>query len=391
MDVRELSWKGRGRLWMRIGIRVLLAAAAILLVVYAGPPLLSLFMPFVLALLMAWILNPMVRWLQRKLKISRKPLSLLLIILVLLVAGGILGLFLYELGSEVYSLVANWALVGGKVEQIVQSLVERFSHVVELLPAGVSEWIAGLYENLKVWLGEVVPGLLATVGVGAGSVAMKVPSIAVGAAIFLVATYFITADYPRIRLMATDRMSPGVHKFLSSVRKVGIAALGGYVRAQLILSLVVFFILLIGFLIVGQSYALLLAFVFAIMDFIPIIGSGTVIVPWSVINLLTGNYRGAIELMIIWGIICVFRRVAEPKIVGDQTGLSPIMSLISIYVGMRLAGVLGMILGPVVVMVLMSIAKMDVMTGIRNDIRLVVQDTHALLSAAKKKEEEDKS
>ena len=116
------------------------------------------------------------------------------------------------------------------------------------------------------------------------------------------------------------------------------------------------------------------------MDFIPIIGAGTVMVPWAVIALFTHNYLDAIEIMVIWGIIAMFRRVMEPKFVGDQTGLSPIASLVSIYVGMQVAGVLGMILGPILLLVLLNLAGMGMFRGLRLDIAAAVRDIAALLS-----------
>ena len=384
MERRELSGKERGRLWIRIGIRLLLAAAALLLLFLAVPPLFSLFMPFVLALVMAWLLNPLVRWLHRKLKISRKVISLLLIVLVFGVVGGLLFWFIYGIGSEIYSLVSNWDSVRMAITSGLDVLGGYFERFFALLPADVAGWLDDLYAQLMVWLKDVVPTLLASVGKRAGNIAMGLPSGVVAAIVFLMASYFITADYPGIRFWATERMSPGVHSFLSRVRRVAMGAFGGYVKAQLILSLAVFFILLIGFTIIGQGYALLLALLFAVMDFIPIIGSGTVMVPWAVISLVIGDYRKALELMIIWGFICLFRRVAEPKVVGDQTGLSPILSLISIYVGMRLAGVLGMVFGPVVVLILINIWKMDVLSGARRDWKTAVNDIRALLEPAKK-------
>lgn len=384
MERRELSGKERGRLWIRIGIRLLLTAAALLLLFLAVPPLFSLFMPFVLALVMAWLLNPLVRWLHRKLKISRKVISLLLIVLVFGVVGGLLFWFIYGIGSEIYSLVSNWDSVRMAITSGLDALGGYFERFFALLPADVAGWLDDLYAQLMVWLKDVVPTLLASVGKRAGNIAMGLPSGVVAAIVFLMASYFITADYPGIRFWATERMSPGVHSFLSRVRRVAMGAFGGYVKAQLILSLAVFFILLIGFTIIGQGYALLLALLFAVMDFIPIIGSGTVMVPWAVISLVIGDYRKALELMIIWGFICLFRRVAEPKVVGDQTGLSPILSLISIYVGMRLAGVLGMVFGPVVVLILINIWKMDVLSGARRDWKTAVNDIRALLEPAKK-------
>lgn len=380
MELRELSWKERGRLWVRLGIRLLLTAAVLLLLFLAVPPLLSLFMPFVLAFLMAWLLNPLVRWLHRRLHISRKLLSLLLIVLVFAVVGGVLFGFLYGIGSEIYSLVTNWPAVESDILGGLDAIGEQFQRIFDLLPTRVTDWIDGLYGRLMSWLEEVVPQLLASVGRGAGSFAMSVPSWVIAAVVFLMASYFITSDYPRIRFLVTERMHTDARGFLGRVRDVAVAAFGGYVKAELILSIGVFFILLIGFFIIGQSYALLLAFLLAVMDFIPIIGAGTVMVPWAVVDVVMGDYRKALELMVIWGIICLFRRVAEPKVVGDQTGLSPILSLVSIYVGMRLAGVLGMILGPVALLILINIVKMDVFSGFHRDISLAVQDVRALLA-----------
>ena len=159
-------------------------------------------------------------------------------------------------------------------------------------------------------------------------------------------------------------------------------AFGGYIKSQLLLSLGVFVILTVGFLVIRQPYSLLLAFVLAVMDFIPIIGAGTVMVPWAVVDLITGDYRQAIELMVIWGIIALFRRVGEPKILGDQTGLSPILSLVGIYVGMRVGGVLGMVVGPLLLLVCINLAKLGIFRPVVADLRLAVRDVAAILKGS---------
>ena len=156
-------------------------------------------------------------------------------------------------------------------------------------------------------------------------------------------------------------------------------AFGGFVRAQFLLSSVVFFILLAGFTLLGQRYALLLALLLAVMDFIPIIGAGTLLLPWAALCLLTQDSRRGVELLVIWGIIALFRRVAEPRVVGNQTGLSPILSLISIYVGMRLVGVPGMVLGPVVFLVVFNLVQAGVFDGIWEDLRLASREIRAIL------------
>ena len=194
------------------------------------------------------------------------------------------------------------------------------------------------------------------------------------------ASYFITADYPRIRFLVTDRMPKPVRAFFSDFRRIFVEAFGGYIKSQLILSLGVFCILTVGFLMTHQPYGLLLAFLLSVLDFIPIIGAGTVMVPWAFAALFTGDFAAAVELMAIWGAIALFRRVLEPKVVGDQTGLSPILSLVSVYVGMKLAGVLGMVFGPVLLLVALNLAGMGMLRGIRLDLEAAARDIAAVLS-----------
>ena len=379
MDYRELTWRERGRLWLRLGIRLVLAVLVILLLALLAPPLASLFMPFLLALVLAWILNPIVRRLRDRLGISRKILSLVLLILLFAVAGGLLSALVYNIAAELISLAQNWRAIWASFQVVMEEMGAFLDGLFQHLPAQVGETANGLLARLADWLQTVVPAFLASAAAGAGSFAMSVPSFAVSSVMFIMASYFITSDYPRLRFLVTDRLSPGMSDFFGSVKRAAVAAFGGYVKAQLILSFVIFFILLIGFSIIGQPYAVLLAFLLAVLDFIPIIGSGTAMVPWAAVDLLTGNLRHAVELMVIWGIIALFRRVAEPKVVGDQTGLSPIMSLISIYVGMKLAGVMGMILGPVVCMVVINVVKLGVLDGAMDDVRLAAGDIAALL------------
>ena len=115
------------------------------------------------------------------------------------------------------------------------------------------------------------------------------------------------------------------------------------------------------------------------LDFIPILGSGTVMVPWAVIDLFTGQLRHAVGLMVVWGLVALFRRVGEPKVLGNQTGLSPLLSLASIYVGMQLAGVAGMILGPVLCLVVLNVLRSGILDNVTADIRLAAGDISALL------------
>ena len=375
----ELSWRDRGMLWLRLGIRLVLAVLLLLGLVYLVPPLLGLFMPFVLALVVAWLLNPLVKALQKRLGLPRGLLSLLLILLAFAAVGGVLFALGHSLFTEVSSLVNNWPAVWESVQSGINEVGQALDKFLAYLPDEVELFANEALGRLTVWVNTALPELLKGFAGRAGNFAMSIPSFVVALIVFIMGTYFITADYPHLRFMVTDHMPEPVRGFFSHVKHTALGAFGGYVRAEVIISIGVFLILLVGFLLIGQGYSVLLAVVLAILDFIPIIGSGTVMVPWAVIDLLTGNWVHAVGLMVVWGVVCVFRRVAEPKAVGSQTGLSPILSLVSMYVGMRLAGVLGMILGPIVCLVVINVCRTGIFDGLMADVSLAAADTAALL------------
>ena len=392
MEHTPLTWRARGRLWLRLGLRFALTLGGAALVIWVGLPLLSWLSPFVLALVFAWALDPAVRWLQRKTNGSRKVISLVLVILVFAVLFGVLfglgwmavdqvrSLFdnrdslLDELLSGVLTLVNGVRLWLGGLSGVVPDEVLTTSG--DLIDALLG-WVQGL--NLSGWLTELAGR--------APSMAANVSGFAVALVVFMMASYFITGDYPRLRFEVTDRVPTVARDFFRSVKNIFMSAFGGYIKSQLILSLGVFLILSAGFLLMRQPYGLLLAAGLAVLDFIPIIGAGTVLVPWAVVDMVLALYGEAAALMAVWGVIVVFRRVAEPKVLGDQTGLSPILSLVGIYLGMRAGGVLGMVIGPLLLLVCVNLAKLGIFRPALLDLSLAASDIHAILRDRRPPEE----
>jgi len=379
MQQRELSWRERGHLWLRLGVRIVLYAALLLLLFKVVPPLFSLFMPFVLAFLVAWLLNPLVRVLQKRMGISRKLLALILILIVFGFAGVILVVFFYNVANEMIALANNWQAIWDGMRGAIEQMGGVFSGLLNLMPDDIAETAFQLLEQFALWLQTGISNLFARFATQAATWAMGIPSFVVALVVFIMGAYFFSADYPHLRFLVTEHMPTGARTFFRMLRTTAVAAFGGYLRAQCILSIGVFFILLLGFFATGQSYALLLAFLLAVLDFIPIVGAGTAMVPWAAISLVTGDTRNAISLMVIWGVIVLFRRVGEPKVLGSQTGLSPILSLVSIYVGMQLAGVPGMILGPILCLVCFNIYRSGIFDTTLSDLKLAAQDIGALL------------
>lgn len=380
MTQKQLTWHQRGALWLRLSIRLLLFAAGCFAVLRFGRPLLALCAPFAFALAAAALLNPLIKALQRALGWSRQLVSAALLLLLFALVGGGLALLAYAAVGQAVSLVQNWSGLLDSLQAALDQLESLFAQLLALAPPQLTQLAENAGGQLFQWLYQVVPDALASLGLEAGERAMGLPSFLMALVIFIMATFLLTADYPYLRSRAVQHMDEGLLRFLSQVRATALGAFGGYLKAEFLLSVGVFFILLAGFFLMGQPYGLLLSLGLAVMDFIPVIGAGTVMVPWAFVALFTRDFSNAAWLMGIWGVIALFRRVMEPKFVGDQTGLPPILSLVSIYVGMKLAGVLGMILGPVALLILLNLAGMGCFQGLALDLRAAAKDIAAILS-----------
>lgn len=380
LNGKLLTWRQRGWLWLRLMVRLLLALLAAGLVIWVGRPMLSLLAPFVAALITAAILNPIVRRLQRRLCWSRRALTMVLLVVLFGLLGAGLGFLGYIAGQEIVALAQNRDGLLESLQRMMDQLQALSDRLWALVPEQLSDPMQEAMTGLLNWLNQTTPALVQRLADYTTNKAMGVPSFCVALVVYVMAAYFLTADYPYLRARAARGMDQGLLDFLGEVRTVALGAFGGYLKAELLLSVGVFFILLGGFLLVGQNYALLLALGLAILDFIPIIGSGTVMVPWAVVALFTRDFSTAVYLMVIWGVVAMFRRVAEPRFVGDQTGLSPILSLVGIYVGMKVAGVAGMILGPILILVVLNLVGLGIFQGFWMDVTAAARDITAILS-----------
>ena len=380
MNQNLLSGRQRAALWARLLIRFGLALAVLLFFRRFGSGLLKLTTPFLLGWGMAVLLNPFVCWGQKWSGTSRRTVSLIVVLALLGLVGGGLFLIVYYAGRELMDLARNWDVLFDAFQGVLDNLEIMFARLFAVVPPELTASLDLAINEILLWLEEMIPTALKSFGERATDKFMGVPSFVVAFIMFTMGTYFITADYPNICNAAAKNMGTGISRFLSQVRSTALLAFGGYLKAQLLLSFGVFCILLLGFLVTGQHYALIMALGLALLDFIPLLGAGTVMVPWACVAFLTRNYSSAVSIILIWGIIAVYRRVAEPKIVGDQTGLSPILSLISIYAGMKVGGVLGMIMGPILALVALNLAGSGVFNGIWNDIKMAGKDLAAFLS-----------
>lgn len=383
MERKELSWKERGRLWFRLSIRGIVGVIIALLVIKFGKTVISLFMPFILALLVAMAINPLILKIQSRVKFRRSKITIFVLVIIFTISLTVLWILLSAIATEVIGLLNGWEeLFNGfqqsiqNLEVITQELLLKINSDIEIPDHGIIDSLTStIFEYLKVAVSD-----FSSLTAFARDRVVGITSFGVSVLIFAMGCYFITTDYPTICNNLANRLGVNLTELLNQVKAITIAAFGGYIKSRAIVAAGVGFIIFIGFILIGQEYALLLALIMAVLDFIPIIGSGTLLVPWSIIDLLTGNITQGLQLLAIYGVVTVYRNIAEPKVVGDKTGLSPTLSLITIYIGMRVAGVVGMILGPVLTIVIINSLKIGVLRDTRDDLQMAVMDILSILN-----------
>jgi len=309
--------------------------------------------PFFFGLLIALIMEPLIRLLVNRFRWKRW-LAACLCLLIFIAVTGSLGVW------------------------IISTLVRQITAFVSSAPVHIEEIAARINESAAVWMNRIeeilpdnwplpdmqeilVPAITALFGGDfldqAVNFATGVPNFFIGLILALVSAYFFMADRKLIFETVRKALPPWLANHMRQTREGLSRAVGGYFRAQYILMTMVGIISIIGLLILRSPYALLLGLLLAALDFLPVLGPALIMIPWGLVALMAGDLHTAIGLAIIYGIITITRQVLQPKILGDQMGAHPLASLMSIFIGFRVFGLLGLIIGPSLLMVFIAIRE----------------------------------
>ncbi|WP_435082660.1 sporulation integral membrane protein YtvI [Ohessyouella blattaphilus] len=353
----------------KILISLFFGVLATVLFVLAGVGVFKYFMPFIIGWFISYIAGPVIRFLEKRVKIVKKIGSALIIIIVL---GGVvvglyfIGLFLYR---ELSGLVKDLPEIYRSASEAVDNLVASLNQIVDGLPGGVQESLRTFVNNFGTYINDFIKDLGTPTFQMAGNVAKRIPSIFISIIITVIAAYFFIAERDEI-LVWLKKVAPQaiVNKMTLIMANLKFAV-GGYFKAQFKIMGVVFILLNIGFVILSVPYYVLLALLVAFLDFLPFFGTGTALIPWAVYELVTKDYKMAIGLLIIYGVTQLVRQLIQPKLVGDSMGLNPLVTLIFLYIGYRVGGVLGMIFSVPIGMIIINLYKAGGFDYLLQDIK----------------------
>lgn len=308
--------------------------------------LLPVLLPFLMGLVVALAAEPAVSFGIKKLRLPRGVAAGLGVTLTLIFLTGMISLLGALAVRELGTLAGKLPDVTDTVQQGMHLLQDRLVGVTEALPDGVrtmaTATVLEVFDDGNLLLSEVtgrLPGMVS-------SLLSWLPNGALGLGTGILAGFLISARLPRLRQGIAARIPAAwKEKYLPALRRVR-KSLGGWLKAQGKLAAVTYCIVTTGFLVLGVKYGPAWAVLVALVDAVPVLGTGTVLVPWAVVLMLQNQLWKGLGILGIWGAAVLTRTVLEPKLVGKHLGLDPLATLLFLYVGYRFWGILGMIFAP---------------------------------------------
>lgn len=312
--------------------------------------------PFLIAFLIALLLEPVVQMLTRLLKGKRIFSSLL-----------VCSLFTVILNGVVYLVVVKGINEGISLSKTLVDLIKENYQELTQLSGRTQSLLASISDRLHLELNDFsqtgvdsVQSLLVKISESLFIIVKEIPNQALDFLIFIIALYLISFSLPTLKRKLLSIFDPEAHHKIEIVMTKLYQAVLGFIRAQIIISFFIFLLTLAGLLILRVKYPIVLATVITIVDILPILGTGSIIIPMSVFNLFRGDLFVGFGLLILYASLVALRRIIEPKILGDAIGIGALAALASMYIGFKLTGFIGLFLGPATIILVQALIYADI-------------------------------
>lgn len=341
--------------YFKILCSLLLAAGTLLFFLFVVPKVIVFFMPFVIGFVLSLIANPMVRFLERKIKMKRKYGTVLMIVLVIAAVvfccygvGLLLIIGIREFMDYLPTMYENAQAELNAAFAHLQALLRKIPALPHIDVGDMGSILVGFFKEAATsYKGPTVSAI--------SGFAMRIPDILVSVIMGLLATYFFIADRDRL-LAGIKRHTPiSLREKSLFIYSQILQAVGGYFKAQFKIMFVIYIVITIGLMLIGINFAWLIGFGIAFLDMLPVFGTGTVLIPWAVIKFFSGNTATAIGMVLLYAVSLVTHQLIQPKLVSDSVGLDAFSTLFFMYIGYQVKGVIGMIIAIPAGMILCSL------------------------------------
>lgn len=361
------------RPYWKVIVSLAFSLVGTLLFLYLGYKLLGFFMPFVIGWFIAYIASPVVNWLEKRVKIVKKLGSVIMIVGVLAAVCFIIYFIISTLWKEISFLVQDMPGMYRDLESGLSQIGNSMEGVFGKLPDGVQEGWHTMVANFDEMMGELMSRISEPTVSAAGRFAKSIPSVLVATIVTFISAYFFIAEREDVirwsKKVAPDALVSRMTMVIDNLK----FAVGGYLKAQLKIMVVVYIILVVGFIILNIHFSFLLGLLIALLDFLPFFGTGTALIPWAIYQFFMGNYKLVVGLVILYAVTQLVRQLIQPKLVGDSMGLRPLLTLFLLYTGYKIGGVFGMIFAVPIGMIAINLYKAGAFDYILDDIKILAE------------------
>ncbi|OPZ73045.1 MAG: hypothetical protein BWY80_01008 [Firmicutes bacterium ADurb.Bin456] len=335
---------------------IIYTVVGIIIALVAVKYIFPILLPFLIALGISIIMEPVIEILQKRVKLNR---GIATMASMLLVFGGISILFtlvILKLVTELIQLSLTLPSAAAELRILYGDLMDKLTAFYITLPSGVisslEQNITTLTKNLQGLISSLADSIIRFLSLVPGTLAILVVSV--------LATYFIARDRHLIsELLLKTIPAPWGEKTVTVLREITTAFMG-YLKAQAILVSLTTVLSVLGLFLIGADYALTMGLLIGFFDLIPVLGPATIYIPWLIWSFATGATGLGIKLAILYGLVLVVRQFSETKIVSVNLGLHPLATLIAMYTGLKTMGLLGLLMGPILLIALQAVIKTGV-------------------------------
>ncbi len=325
---------------------------SIIILAFIAYRILPVSVPLITAFITALFLEPAVKMLKKRFSMNRKLSVLIVFVLFILLLSVSSFFIITKVLTEGINLVENAPRYVNEISGIWHDYEEKFNLAAEDFPEEVvTNFNTGIQEFLDDFKDSVLNYLKLD---KITAFLTDIPNYLVSFLVYLIALFLFMLDLPRIKQTVYNHLNEKTAEKVNFMTSRLSYVIFGFFKAQFLVSIVIFFVSLIGLLIIEPEVAIVMSLVIWIIDFIPLIGSIVVLGPWAIFHLLTGDLALGTELAILAAVLLIIRRTVEPKVMGSHIGLSPLATLIAMYLGLKLLGIMGFIVGPILLIVFNS-------------------------------------
>lgn len=317
--------------------------------------------PFLVALIVSLLLKPVVAFLRDKCHLHKGFAGALVVTLFY----ALVGFLLFVLGVQVFSAAKSFFLTLPSMytKSIAPWLAQVFADL-QTFVAKLDPDTAAAYNvvaaNVTQTLGQTVANISKQVVTSVTNITFKTPAFLLHMLIAVIATFFLSIDFPKVKAFLMLQLSEKNRDLVHNIRVHLGRTLWRYTRSYALILVITFAEISLGLLIIGMQNAFAIAAAIALFDILPVVGSGLVLLPWTIVSFVSGNYPHAIGLGILYIVVIIVRNIIEPKIVGDRVGLHPLVTLLSMVVGTFVFGGIGLLGLPITLALMQSLNKQGV-------------------------------